>query len=147
MLRASRTTSPARGPKSFASGIEGGGTWRPVRSARVHAEIWAIGRVTALCTITSAMSETTDARTTKCRAYLRQTPHSATERCPASSTTASAPTTRSSRWSGAAYTYRFWSPSRRKPLVTLPLTSASVTSGNTGGSAGVRSGVASSRLS
>ena len=64
MLRARRETSSASGPKRLASAtLRGGGTGRPLRSARVHWEISSIGRVMLTFTISAAMIEMTRAST------------------------------------------------------------------------------------
>ena len=64
MLRARRETSSASGPNMLASAtLRGGGTGRPLRSARVHWEISAIGRVMLNFTTSAMMTEMTSART------------------------------------------------------------------------------------
>ena len=63
MLRARRETSRASGPNRLASATLGGGIGRPLRSARVHSEISAIGRVMLTFTTSAAMIEMTAAST------------------------------------------------------------------------------------
>ena len=101
-LLAMPDTCWARGPNIPGSGRVGGGARSPVRSARVHSAMRASGWVTHARTTSSAMAESKAARTTARMALARHISHSAAWRSDASRKTASAPTTRSSRWSGVA---------------------------------------------
>src|SRR5437870_5180774 len=95
--------------------------------------------------MTSAMSETTSAKARNRSALLHQRFHAAPSRCAASRITTSAPTARSSRVRGVAYTYARRTPTTRKPWLTTSLATASVTSGSDGGRDGAMSGVATIR--
>src|SRR3989441_1438729 len=91
------------------------------------------------------MSETTSAKARNRSALLHQRFHAAPSRCAASRITTSAPTARSSRVSGVAYTYARRTPTTRKPWLTTSFATASVTSGSNGGRDGAMSGVATIR--
>src|SRR6059036_3087754 len=91
------------------------------------------------------MSETTSAKARNRSALLHQRFHAAPSRCAASRITTSAPTARSSRVRGVAYTYARRTPTTRKPWLTTSLATASVTSGSDGGRDGAMSGVATIR--